>query len=178
MLDECLIGKIIQCHIDCSDPESFVVGRLAYFDSDWFLMQDLSSAGRWNGLALYMRSDLVSVNEYTDYIHRIVSLIKCRNEPEPFIPPMSTDPLMSLLLYARDSSRVIGLELHASGYRDIDGTIDSLTKNTLCINQIDEFGRSDGKSYLSIDAITRCYLDDEESKCLEMLLKEKAVWLK
>lgn len=174
MLDECLIGKIIQCHIDHGDPESFVVGRLVYFDSDWFLMQDLSPAGRWNGLALYMRSDLVSVDEYSDYIHRIISLIKCRNKPEPFIPPMSKDPLMSLLLYARDSSRVIGLELYASGYRDIDGTIDGLTKNTLCINQIDEFGRSDGKSYLSIDAITRCYLDDEESKCLEMLLMEKA----
>lgn len=169
MLDECLIGKIIQCHIDYSDPESFVVGRLAYYDSDWFLMQDLSSGGRWNGLALYMRSDIVSVSEFTDYIQRIVSLMKRRNESEPIIPPMSKDPLMSLLLYARDSNRVIGLELHASGYRDINGTIDSLTKNTLCITQIDEFGRSDGKSYLSVEAITRCYLDDEESKCLEML---------
>lgn len=169
MLDECLIGKIIQCHIDYTDPESFVVGRLVYSDSYWFLMQDLSPAGHWNGLALYMQSDIVSVSEFTDYIHRIVSLVKCRNESEPFIPPMSDDPLMSLLLYARSSDRIIGFELHASGYRDINGTIESLTKNTLCINQIDEYGRPDGKSYLSIDAITRCYLDDEESKCLEML---------
>ena len=81
MLDECLIGKIIQCHIDYSDPESFVVGRLAYYDSDWFLMQDLSSAGRWNGLALYMQSDIVSVSEFSDYIQRIVSLI---NYHQPF----------------------------------------------------------------------------------------------
>lgn len=169
MLNECLIGRIIQCHIDHGDPESFVVGRLAYFDGDWFLMQDLSPAGRWNGLALYMQSDIVSVCEFSDYLQRIVSLINCRNESEPFIPPMSNDPLMSLLLYARNSGRVIGLELHASGYRDIYGTIDSLTRNTLCINQIDEFGQTDGKSYLSVEAITRCYLDDEESKCLEML---------
>lgn len=169
MLDERYIGKIIQCHIDYSDPESFVVGRLAYFDSDWFLMQDISPAGRWNGLALYMLSDIVSVNEFSDYIQRIVSLMKYRKESEPFIPAICKDPLMNLLLYARDSSRVIGLELHASGYRDINGIVDSLTKNTLCINQIDEFGRADGKSYLSIAAITRCYLDDEESRCLEIL---------
>ena len=169
MLNECMMGEIIQCHIDYGDPESFVVGRLAYFDHDWFLMQDISTAGRWNGLALYMMCDIVSVKKFTDYVHRIESLIECRNELEPFIPPISENPLMSLLLYAKDSNRIIGLELHASGYRDVNGIIDSMSKSTLCINQIDEFGRADGKSYLSIDAITRCYLDDEESKCLEML---------
>ena len=169
MLDKRLIGEIIQCHIDHSDPESFVVGQLVYFDSNWFLMQDLSSSGHWNGLALYMLSDIVSVDECTDYIDRIKSLIKCRNKSEPFVPPISDDPLLSLLLYAKYSNRIVGLELLASGYRDINGTVDSLTKNTLCVHQIDEFGRADGKSYLLIDAISRCYLDDEESKCLEML---------
>ena len=171
MLKKCLIGKIIQCHIDYSDPDSFVVGRLVHFNNDWFIMQDISSAGCWNGLALYMQSDIVSVNEFTDYICRIVSLIKCRNEPEQFIPPLSDDPLISILIYARDSMRVVGIELHKSGYRDINGTIECLTSNTICINQIDEFGRADGKSYISIDAITRCFMDDEESKCLEMLMQ-------
>lgn len=169
MLDVSMIGKIIQCHIDHSDPETFVVGRLVYFDTDWFLMQDLTPAGRWNGLALYMLSDVVSVNEFTDYIHRIVSLIKYRTEALPVVPPIFNDPLTSLLVYARDSNRVIGLELYASGYRDINGTVISLTKNNVCINQIDEFGRTDGKSYLSVNSITRCYLDDEESTCLAIL---------
>ena len=80
MLNECMMGEIIQCHIDYGDPESFVVGRLAYFDHDWFLMQDISTAGRWNGLALYMMCDIVSVKKFTDYVHRIESLIECRNE--------------------------------------------------------------------------------------------------
>ena len=169
MLDQCLVGKIIQCNIDHSDPESFVVGRLVSLDHNWILMQDLSPAGRWNGLALYMQSDIGSVDEDTDYLHRIVSLVNFRNEPEPVIPHMDADPLANLLLYARASNRVVGLELYASGYRDINGTIDSVTRTTLCINQVDEYGRADGKSYLSVDAITRCFLDDEESKCLEIL---------
>lgn len=169
MISKCLVGRIIQCHIDHSDPESFVVGRVAYTDSNWFIMQDLSPSGHWNGLALYMQADVVSVKKFTDYIHRVVSLANYRNELEPFVPSMSRDPLMSLLLYARDSNRIIGIELHASGYRDVNGSIDSLTENTLCVNQFDEFGRADGKSYLSIDAITRCYLGDEESTCLEIL---------
>lgn len=169
MLNECLIGEVLQCHIDHSDPESFIVGRLAYFDSNWFLMQDLSPTGHWNGLALYMKSDIVEVNTFTDYIAKLVTLAKCRNEVAPMLPPISNDILRSLLLYAKDANRIVGLELHESGYRDINGTVADLNQNTLCMNQIDEFGRDDGISYLTIDAITRCYLDDAESTCLEIL---------
>jgi len=166
-----MIGEILQCHIDSGDPESFVIGRLVYFDRDWILMQDLSPAGRWNGLALYMRSDIVAVNQFTKYIQRILTLVECRNEREPIVPFLSDNPLISLLHYAKNSKRIVGLELHASGYRDVNGTIDKLVHNTLYMNQIDEFGHADGKTYLSVDAITRCFLDDEESTCLEILIE-------
>lgn len=169
MLNESLIGRVIQCHIDHSDPETFVVGRLVCFDSNWFLMQDLSPTGHWNGLALYMKSDIVEINTSTDYINKLMILAKFRNEPAPILPPISNNILMSLLRYARDSSRIVGLELYASGYRDTNGTVARLNQNTVLINQVDEFGRDDGQSYLSIDAITRCYLGDVESTCLEIL---------
>lgn len=169
MLDDRYKGKIIQCHIDRGDPESFVVGNLYYSNNDWFLMQDISPSGHWNGLALYMQSDVVEVKESTDYIQRIKLLIKCRNESKPYTPFVSNDPLISLLGYAKKTNHIIGLELHASGYRDVNGTIGSINACTLCINQVDEFGRADGKSYIAIDSITRCYVDDEESQCLEML---------
>lgn len=169
MLDKGLIGKIIQCHIDHGDPESFVVGRLVYCDSDWFLMQDISPEGRWDGLALTMQADIVMFHTSTDYLHRIMTLVRCRNEVEPYVPPIHGDPLISLLRYAKDANRVIGLELHESGYRNMDGTIGDLTKKILCIDQLDEFGRPDGRAYLSIDAITGLYVDDDEANCLEML---------
>lgn len=172
MLSDGLMGRIIQCHIDHGDPESFVVGRLVYNNSEWFLMQDLSPTGHWNGLALYMQSDIVSIADSTEYLDRIKTLIKYRNEPEPVVPPISNNPLISLLCYGKDSMRIVGVELYASGYRDVVGTINCLTNRVLCINQIDEFGHPDGRSYLSTEAITRCYIDDEDLRCLEILRKQ------
>lgn len=173
MLRRSLYGKIIQCHIDYSDAESFVVGQLVYFDSNWFLMQDISPNGYWNGLALYKRSDIVAVDTATDYLDRIVTLVNYRSELVPLPILIPSDPLKSLLTYARDSMRVVGFELHASGYRNVNGTIDSFGNQVILVNQLDEFGRHDGKSYISIDSITRCYLDDEESRCLEILASNR-----
>lgn len=172
MLSNNLIGKIIQCHIDQNNPESFVVGRLAYTDSDWFIMQDITPEGRWNGLALYMQADIVQFEENTDYIRKLEGLLRYRNKPVPILPPMSEEPLKSLLVYAKKKATVIGIELCASGYRDVNGTIDFLENQTVGVMQIDEFGLSDGKSYLAVDAITRCFVDDEESMCLEIIHKQ------
>ena len=169
MLNECLLGKIIQAHIDNSDHDSFVVGRLVYFDSIWFLMQDLSPMGCWNGLALYKQADIVLIETHSEYIYRIEKLIKYRNETMPSVPNFSRDPLLSLLCYAKDYQRVVGIELHESGYRDINGFVTTLNNDAVRLEQLDEFGKRDGSSYVSIDAITRCYLDDDESRCLEVL---------
>lgn len=171
MLSSNLCGSIIQCHIDTGDPESFVVGRLIYVDSKWFLMQDISPEGRWNGLALYMQDDIVTIETHSNYLQRIKALVGYRKENMAEIPYQTGDPLMSLLFYARDSVKLVGLELIKSGYRDVNGFIDWLDNQTLCINQLDEFGQPDGKSFLSVGAITRCFVDDEESKCLEVLSK-------
>lgn len=170
MLNQAMIGKIIQCHIDDSDPESFVVGRLVCYDARWIMMKDLSTSGHWNGIALYMRSDIVMVNEATDYLQKILTLVKCWGESEPYVPTLSDDLLSNVLQYARESGRLIALELHRSGVRDITGTIEYLSPNTVLLKQVDEYGFDDGKSYVSIDAISRCFMDDDELMCLAMLM--------
>lgn len=170
MVNEKNIGRIIQCHIDHSDPESFVVGKVICCDSDWFFMQDISSVGCWNGLALYQQCDVVSIESETEYLNRILLLISKRNEPVPYSPPISNNILESLLNYAMHTNRIIGIELCKSGYRDINGIITKINKEIVCIDQIDEYGKDDGTSYVSIDTITRCYIDDAESKCLEILI--------
>lgn len=169
MLDDGMIGRIIQCHIDCGEPDNFVVGRLVYIGEKWFLMQDISPSGRWNGLALYPLSDIVSVDEDTDYIRRTEKLLNYRQEAMSGIPLLADDPLLSLLNYSKENEMIVGIEIHESGYRDLYGFVCGVDDAVLCVRQVDEFGRDDGKSYISLDAITRCFVDDEEAKILKVL---------
>lgn len=169
MIPENLTGKIIQCHIDSEDPDTFVVGRLAWADTKWFLMQDLSSAGQWNGLALYLVSDIVLIEEDTPYIQKMETLLKFWDMTPPVVPEIGKNAVEDMLLYGKASGKIVGLELCCSGYRDVNGFVNGLSHSVLSIKQIDEFGRDDGESCLSVEAITRCYLDDIESQCLEVL---------
>lgn len=164
---------IVQCHIDKGNPESFVVGQIVYVDSKWMLMKDISTSGRWNGLALYKRSDLVSVKKKSDYLTRMQILVNHRNRTEPPVPIMFGNPLITLLQYAKETSAVVGLELLSSGHCDIYGFVSSVDHHYISVHQIDEYGHDDGTSLISTSVITRCFLGDEEAECLEILFRKQ-----
>lgn len=174
ILNANLLGHIIQIHLDAVDPDSFLVGRLCWVDRTWFLMQDISSLGKWNGLVLYRQEDVISIEENTAYIEKLKKLIDLRGDTAPNIPDLLDSPLSKFLLYAQTQNTVLGLELCASGYRDVDGYVCSLANNILCVEQLDEFGRDDGRSYILLDSITRCYIGDNDSECLLLLSPRKA----
>ena len=172
MVDISLIGKIIQCHIDEGDPDTFVVGRVAYADDNWFLMKDILPGGYWNGFALYLQSDVVTIEESSEYLHRVLTLVRYRHQQEPKMFDISSHPLVEMLTYAENTKKIVGIEICCSGYRNVNGTVVKITDDTLVMRQLDEYGRADGESYISIDSITRCYLDDDESEILEILSSE------
>ena len=169
MVDKSLIGRIIQCHIDKGDPDTFVVGLVAYADDNWFLMKDILPNGYWNGFALYPQTDVVSIEKSSEYLQRVATLVRYRKQSEPHIVNLSSNPPLELLAYAGNAKKIVGIEICSSGYRDVNGIVSEITNDTLVIRQLDEYGRDDGVSYISIDSITRCYLDDEESEILTIL---------
>lgn len=174
MLNKNWLGTILQCHIDSRDPESFVVGQLEMFDDKWFLMQDISPVGLWNGIALYLRSDIVSVDEHSIYIDKLTSIIEYRGLKKPSPPPLFGELLTSLLTFAKRADRLIGIELYKSGWRNIVGSVAHLDNDLVCVRQIDEFGQSNGISYVLINAITRVFVADADLEALEILINKTA----
>ncbi len=172
MMRERFMGHIVQCHIDEGDPETFVVGSLVYQNEKWFLLKMISPQGRWDGLALFPQTDLQAVEEDTDYILKLKALLKYRKTPAPTVPPIGENPLVSLLDYAQKEQKVIQIELCASGACDVLGIVSQFDEATLCVRQIDEFGRYDGKAYLAMDAITRFFVDSDELKGYEALVSD------
>lgn len=171
MLTEKHIDRIIQCHLDSNDPETFVVGKLIEISDEWFLMQDVSYLGKWNGLALYETADIVSVSTENEYINKLQFLLKHRNE-DPFSISMPKDNLLkNVLLFAAKHRKAISLETCSSGCRDVIGFVDKIEHENVKILQYDEFGRADGISYVDMKEITRCFIGDEDLICLEILVK-------
>lgn len=169
------IGKLIQCHIDCGEPETFVVGILLAYDDEWFLMKDVSSYGEGNGFALYKKSDLVSVEVESDYLDKIAFLMRFNNTMWPDLRVSDNSLLIQVIHLCYSGGTVVGIETYASGFRDINGIIEGTDRNIVIIRQIDEYGRHDGVCWLDINSITRIFFNDKESTYLGILFQHYAI---
>lgn len=165
------IGQLIQCHIDQNDPETFVVGVLISFDDDWLLMQDVSVYGESNGFALYQRTDLVSFEEESNYLDKMHILLQYSQASWPNTHIQGRNLLTQVLEYCCFSGKVVGIETHASGFRDVNGVVEKVDENIAVLKQIDEYGKCDGNCWLNVGSITRMYFNDKESICLDFLRK-------
>ena len=165
------IGKLIQCHIDHSDPETFVVGILLAHDDEWFLMKDVSSYGEGNGFALYKKRDLLSVEVKSDYIDKIAFLMRFNNTMWPELQISDNNLLIQVIQLCFIGGTVVGIETYASGFRDINGIIEGIERNIVIIRQIDEYGRYDGVCWLDVNSITRFFFNDKESTYLGILFQ-------
>lgn len=169
MLSGNMIGRVLQFHIDVGAPETFVVGQLVWMNKQWFLVRCISASGKWDGLALYLLSDIVAVHTDGEYIRKITYLLHYRKDPLPSIPEIGAHALADFFKFAKETHKMVGLELYMSGCRDAIGFIISFDNHMLCIQQVDEYGKPDGISFIDDDAITRCFIDDEDLLCLKLL---------
>lgn len=169
IINDSMLGKVLQCHVDKDDPETFVIGKLLAFDNLWFLLQDVSPSGYWNGFALYLVADLVRIQETSRYLERVNILLTQRSQKKVSEPPIKSNLLADLLNYAKTSGRIIGFELQFSGYRDVDGIILDFSEGKICVHKVNEYGENEDDVCFEVDAITRCFVEDDESECLEIL---------
>lgn len=169
MLTNNSLGKIFEFHLNADEPEIFVVGKLVCVDTEWFLVQDISSSGRWNGFALFRQSDLIFVAEETDYLKKLRKLIEYRNKEEPAIPEFNNDLLIDFIKYANNKRILIGMELCSSGHIDIVGIIVSIQEESVLILQYDEYASRDGYVILPLSMITKYTVGDDELDCIQIL---------
>lgn len=162
-------GSILQCHVDPSDPETFVVGRLLWTFADSFILNQISPYGRWDGVAMYLLDDLTQVEKGTDYIKRLEQLLTLRHEMEPSAPAKRNDGLSTILAYAKDCNKPVALELYKSGNRDVIGCLSDLDDDFIRVEQLDESGREDGITFVRRSAISRAFCGDDALTCIELL---------
>lgn len=169
LISENYLNKIIQCHLDINDPDTFIVGRVCWLSDEWFLVQEVSEYGQWNGISLYLQSDVVAATETSTYLHKLQHVLHERNEQPMPIPSLHKHPFPELIQYLNENRRMCAFELLRSGDRDVVGLVCSYSSNSICVSQITEDGEFDGESLICISAITRVFIGDYHLQYLEHL---------
>lgn len=163
------VGSILQCHIDPGDPETFVVGRVLYVNPDSFVLALISPQGRWDGWMCCLQSDLVGIDQDSDYIAVLRRLLQYHQSREADAAILGNGSMDDILDYAYRAHRIIAMELCKSGQRDVIGYVTERYQDSIVIEQFDDIGIADGISQVAQCAITRLYIGDDDLDCIEFL---------
>ena len=68
--------KLMQLHVSINDPDTFVVGNVVGVFDDFILVQKVSPRGEWDGIALYLKADLVAVSRDEGYLGMLEKLLR------------------------------------------------------------------------------------------------------
>ena len=72
--------------------------------------------------------------------------------------------------YAKDYDEVISVELADSNYYDIVGIVGKIESSVCSFFQIDDYGNSDGVSYVRVNDISSISCGSESERILKSLL--------
>lgn len=151
------------------DTSRFKFGRLLCVDDTHFALAAISPNGDYDGIIVDEIEDVFRVDACGRYHDKMAKLEQiCWDKIE--FPDFTQDEIIqSLLRFAQNARRPISFELNNSGVKDVSGFVDGISDRVCKIHSIDEYGYSDGHSYIDMDSITQIEFDSEDEQRIARL---------
>lgn len=165
-------NKIVSIH-PCSDQTStFYVGKLLYCNEDFYVLAQVSSNGKYDGIELRQTKNVILITSDGRYENKIETLAKVNNSKIAFVHLDSSDLVKSLLQYAQNNHLVVSIELLNSDQFDVQGYVEYVGDGICKVRQISNFGEKDGESISCLNDITIISCDTEDEVALGQLYKD------
>lgn len=167
----CSERKAASIYTDDNYMNKFHFGFVLAVNEKEFAIQMITPDGEDDGIKV-MRVDYVfRVNVNGQYEEKMKKLCQnnIRNSYDLLID--NNDIKKSVIQYAFRQNQLVSIELIDSGYNDVVGFIESIDNNGCSIEQVDEFGYSDGISYINLEDITQVNLATQDEKRITKLWK-------
>lgn len=171
-MNEHIYDSFLEYHLDPDDPEIFVIGKKVCSDEDWFILEEVTSNGQFDGFSLYKAKDLVMTQDNTDYMNFVRALMFFRYDPPSVWPSFENNPFLNFLSYSKQIDKPIALELMESGEINARGFVSEMSDEYISLNQVNEFAHKDGKILISLRSITRAFIMNRKLEDIDLVYKK------
>lgn len=169
----CKEQKYISLYVNANDLESFKYGRILAVNQFFTLIEQISTAGEFDGIILKKTEKIIRIELDSNYNKKMEILMKDNNDDNSFINSINInrniDLRVFLLKYAQDHNEIISVELADSEYYDIVGNVDKIESSFCSFLQIDDYGNRDGISCVKVDDISSISCGSEFERILNSL---------
>jgi hypothetical protein len=168
------IGKdeIIAVFCEPNDDYSNVYGFANQIDDNYFVSNEISTRGKYDGYMLRKTEDIFRIDCGSYYEVSLRKVAKSLNIKHREIP-VGNNVFMNYIRFAKDSKLVVGVCVNEYGRYDITGYIEGIDEEaeTLTIQIIshNKEGAFDGFTIVAFDEVLRMCCDSEGDRFLQTL---------
>lgn len=144
-------NSFVSVYTDTSEPDSFWFGKIDALDEYFVLLRLYTTTGKPNGLYLLPVEQVIRVSFGGQYEERMRTLI---GNVEEMRTGLAAPLLDNMLAYCIRGGKAAEIELNDSGNFDVSGIIESVSDSTVTVQELDIYGRNDGKTVFRIDDIS------------------------
>ena len=168
----CKKEKYISLYVNVNDLECFKYGKILAVNQLFTLIEQISTSGDFDGVILKKTEKIIRIEVDSNYNKKMEILMKDKKNANPYFNSIDTniDLRDALLKYAKDYDEVISVELADSNYYDIVGIVGKIESSVCSFFQIDDYGNSDGVSYVRVNDISSISCGSESERILKSLL--------
>ncbi len=164
--------EMLQIYTNFGDTQKFSVGFVYALTSTEILIAHVTPYGKYDGYIVKQLKDIYRIETQSKYINKLKKLYSHEKKEHTVIEQTHNSLVSDLLSFAYHNQKIVSLELLESDNDDIIGFVDSLQSGLARISTIDEYGKSDGVSFIKTDDITHAVCDSENEIALKTLAND------
>lgn len=165
----CNEGTYVAVYDDSSNSSKFKFGKFLCVDETRFAMLLVSPNGDYDGIVVDDTNDVFRIDSCGRYHDKMAKLFRLciENYELPSIEPSCI--ASSILSFAKETKRIVSIELLDSEIVDVVGFIESISEEVCRIHVVDEYGYDDGFAFVDISSISQITLDSEDEQRIAKL---------
>lgn len=150
---------------NASDTQKFMYGRVLRADEDWTALLLVHPNGNYDGIVCLSTDRVYRVETGGRYGEKMRRLLQF-DPVQMNVALEGGDPVAATLALARDTGKIVSLELEDSGLDDVSGFVDSMSGWFCTIRSVNEYGEPEGTSTVALNSVTRVACDTEDEQRL------------
>ena len=166
----CANKKLCEIYHNVDDTSKFMVGYvLACNDNDAVLWL-IDRYGHFDGISWILNGEIYRINTNTEYLKACHRLLEYNGLEVMYT--FSESSLEDIIKRVHSGGRICELELCASDNTDVSGYITAVSKTSISLKVVNEYGEYDGDNVIDKSSISILTLDSTDTCKLEILNKK------
>lgn len=160
--------ELLGVYADASDSENFLTATINRVFADSVIFNSFTTSGHYDGLVVKKIDNISKIEKDSMYIKKMKTILHSKEVNYPEITYRSEDGFECLLKFALENKKIITLELCESRNSDATGKVIEVGGKVI-IENIDQYGKTDGISIVALQDITYLICDGEYERGLLIL---------